>query len=289
MKLRLALLACAIVGGCAGVGSDIAPSGVSGTSGSSSSAGAGGATSTATSGGPASATSNATSGGPAGATSTTTSGGPGGAGGAATISGAGGDPYDTPVTCTSMTMYVGGNDASMQPGFPCENCHVLLGAASGHTFDVSGTVYPTAHETDNCNGVDVTGATVVITDKNGTDFPLPVNSVGNFYHDDALGFLAFAGPLTTRVEYNGKVRKMLTPLTTTGDCNACHTVAGTQSAPGRIMLPDGAPSARRQGPYSTTNAFAYIDWTDSPLPKSSVVSSKSPVTTVFPLSFMATP
>jgi hypothetical protein len=43
--------------------------------------------------------------------------------------------------------------------------------------------------------------------------------------------------VTTRVEYNGQVRKMLTPLATTGNCNACHTEAGTQNAPGRIMLP----------------------------------------------------
>jgi hypothetical protein len=73
-----------------------------------------------------------------------------------------------------MAMYAGGNDANMQPGVPCENCHVLLGAATGHTFDVSGTVYPTAHEPDDCNGTNVTGATVVITDKNGTDYPLAV-------------------------------------------------------------------------------------------------------------------
>ena len=101
---------------------------------------------------------------------------------------------------------------------------------------MSGTVYPTAHEPDDCNGVGVSGATVVITDKNGNDHTLTVNGVGNFYHDDSLGFAKLGTPMKARVEYNGQVRNMLTTITT-GDCNSCHTEAGTQLAPGRIMLP----------------------------------------------------
>jgi hypothetical protein len=208
--------------------------------------GASGPSPTTTGGGGESSGPTGTSGGPA-----TTGAGSSGAGvsssaagtSAASSAGAGsggaggGGPYDTPVMCSSNTYYVVGNDASMQPGKACETCHVLLGAATGHTFDVSGTVYPTAHEPDECNGANVTGAQVIITDGNGMDFPLSVNSVGNFYHDDLLGFVAFKLPLKARVTYNGKTRAMLSSLPTTGDCNSCHTESGAMNAPGRIMLP----------------------------------------------------
>jgi hypothetical protein len=133
-------------------------------------------------------------------------------------------------------MALPGNDANMQPGAACATCHVLLGAATGHTFDVSGTVYATAHEPDNCNGVSVSGAVVIITDANAMDTSLPINAVGNFYHDDLLGFAAFKQPLKARVVYNGLTRKMLTPITN-GNCNSCHTETGAMNAPGRIMLP----------------------------------------------------
>ena len=183
-------------------------------------------------------------------TTTTTSAGAGGSpatatssagvGGAATTTsgagGAGGSPYDTPPTCTSMTMAVAGNNANMKPGSACKSCHVLLGAASGKTFDVGGTVYATAHEPDDCNGVNVSGAVVVITDANNMETSLPVDAVGNFFHYDLFGFAALPPPLHARVEYNGKVRKMLTSMTT-GDCDSCHTETGAMSAPGRIMLP----------------------------------------------------
>jgi hypothetical protein len=133
-------------------------------------------------------------------------------------------------------MYPGGNNANMTPGKACKSCHVLFGQASGKTFDVGGTVYPTAHEPDNCNGTNVQSATVVITDAMNAEHVLTVNAVGNFYHEDLFGVAAFPPPLKTKVVYNGKERKMLTALTT-GDCNSCHTEAGTQNAPGRILLP----------------------------------------------------
>jgi hypothetical protein len=135
-----------------------------------------------------------------------------------------------------MAMYAGGNDAYMRPGTACDSCHVLLGQASGKVFDVAGTVYETAHEPDDCNGVNVNGAVVIITDANGAETSIPVNSVGNFYHDDAFGFLAFKTPLEARVVANGKTRAMVSTITT-GDCNSCHTETGASSAPGRIMLP----------------------------------------------------
>jgi hypothetical protein len=124
----------------------------------------------------------------------------------------------------------------MRPGEPCRKCHVVLGQATGKTFDVGGTVYLTAHEPDDCNGVNVSGAVVVITDAKGAEHTLAVNSVGNFYHNDLFGFGAFPMPIQAKVVYGGKERVMATPVST-GDCNSCHTETGTSGAPGRIMLP----------------------------------------------------
>ncbi|HEY8077404.1 MAG TPA: hypothetical protein VIF62_24930 [Labilithrix sp.] len=158
--------------------------------------------------------------------------------------GADGDPsdgvdaaiYATPVQCTSGATGGAGNDALMQPGSACRTCHVLGGSASGKTWDIAGTVYPTAHEPDNCNGAVPSGVTIVITDANGAQTSLPVNGVGNFYHADLFGFGKIPTPYTAKVVSGGKVRAMLTPQTE-GDCNSCHTVSGTMLAPGRIMLP----------------------------------------------------
>lgn len=100
---------------------------------------------------------------------------------------------------------------------------------------IGGTVYPTAHEPNDCNGVNgsTDGATVVITDSTGATFTLSVNSVGNFYSQSSGNIVM---PIQAKVVQGGKERAMATPQST-GDCNSCHTETGTSSAPGRIMLP----------------------------------------------------
>ena len=207
------------------------------TSGTSSGSGAGTTTTTASASGTTTTSTGASGASSTGASSTGAGGASStGAGGASNGGSGAGGTYNTPPTCSSMTMALGGNNANMKPGSACRTCHVLGGAASGKTFDVAGTVYLTAHEPDDCNGVGVSGANVVITDGNGVDTPLPVNAVGNFYHYDLFGIAAFKPPMKARVEYNGQVRKMLTAITN-GDCDSCHTETGTMSAPGRIMLP----------------------------------------------------
>jgi hypothetical protein len=173
--------------------------------------------------------------GAGGAAQATSAAGTGGAGGGA-CSGAGGI-YDTPEVCTSNVTWTVGNDATMRPGEACQTCHVLLGQATGETFDVSGTVYPTAHEPNDCDGTDGTGSlNVVITDATGAATTLPVNAVGNFYHDDLFGFAALKTPLKAKVVSNAGTREMVSSVTT-GNCNSCHTEAGTMSAPGRVMAP----------------------------------------------------
>jgi hypothetical protein len=147
-----------------------------------------------------------------------------------------GNPYATPEVCTSGMMWTGGNSGSadMHPGGACDTCHKLGGSASGYEFDIAGTVYPTAHEPDDCNGV--AGATIVITDAKGAAHTITVNSAGNFYHFDYLGVGAIATPYTAKVVMGTAERPMLTPQTS-GDCNSCHTESGTLNAPGRVMTP----------------------------------------------------
>ena len=152
------------------------------------------------------------------------------------------DPFDTPLTCTTDTYWTGGNDESprMRPGYACIDCHTR-GVADedgelkrGPGFGFAGTVYASGHEPDDCNGVDGERAdpvTIEVTDANGRVVRASVNRAGNFYYEDRLSY-----PITARVLYQGRARAMATPQDS-GDCNACHTEAGDEGAPGRIMLP----------------------------------------------------
>ena len=129
-----------------------------------------------------------------------------------------------------------GNESKfMSPGVACIACHQQQGGEAP-SFSIAGTVYPTAHEPDNCNatvksGPLLTTAIVEITDKNGGVHTLTVNSVGNFMLESAI-----AKPYTAKVVYDGRERVMVAAQTS-GDCNACHTQDGTKDAPGRVLLP----------------------------------------------------
>jgi hypothetical protein len=140
------------------------------------------------------------------------------------------DPFAGPPTCTSGTYWTGGEGSSrMHPGVACIACHAQTGGEAPR-YTIAGTVYPTGHEPDNCNG-EPGGATVVITDANDATYTLTVNSAGNF-----SSRLAVAFPIRAKVVQNGNERVMATPQST-GDCNTCHTQDGASSAPGRIVTP----------------------------------------------------
>jgi hypothetical protein len=141
------------------------------------------------------------------------------------------DPYSTPVVCTSKTMWTQGTRGSgnMQPGVACIACH---SKGEGPPFALGGTVYPTAHEPDNCNGGAVTSMSrVVVTGADGNTITLTPNMAGNFSYGGAL-----ATPYKVKVTYMGRERAMIAAQTS-GDCNACHTEMGAMMAPGRILLP----------------------------------------------------
>jgi hypothetical protein len=121
----------------------------------------------------------------------------------------------------------------MHPGVACINCHSKEGEEEGPRFAVAGTLYPSAHEPNDCNGVATSsGATVVIIDASGSEHRLKPNAAGNFF----LEATTFTLPYTAKVTYDGRERVMV-EAQDDGDCNACHTEAGANHAPGRIFLP----------------------------------------------------
>lgn len=169
---------------------------------------------------------------------------------------AGPDPFAAPPQCTSGSTYTPfpNGSSSMFPGQPCVSCHQspnlppFSGGEGGPSLLLGGTVYPTAHEPNNCRatgdmgGPPINTAKVVATDANGKDWSMSVNSVGNFYLPRITSTLSFKFPYTIKVLYDGRERDMTTKQTS-GDCNACHTQDGTTTdpmgakAPGRVLLP----------------------------------------------------
>ncbi len=147
--------------------------------------------------------------------------------------GAGGaTPTNTPTVCTSDQLWTRGDhgSSSMHPGMACIDCHKSTDEDDAPLYRIAGTVYPTAHEPDDCYGA--SGAvTVEITDANGKTYSLPVNGAGNFFSSARITM-----PYRAKVVSAGKTRAMVAPQTN-GDCNACHTEQGAEKAPGRIMTP----------------------------------------------------
>lgn len=162
----------------------------------------------------------------------------GGTGGAAP------SPYDTPEVCTCAGMpmgsctWLGGDHESpdMHPGRACVDCHSKKFNAP--KLWVGGTVYPTAHEPDDCFGFDglLEDTIVEITDATMATFTMPVRKSGNFYWTKSKGLITM--PIKARVIRGTQVRAMAAAVDN-GDCNTCHTLtgAGTPPAPGRIMAP----------------------------------------------------
>ena len=147
-------------------------------------------------------------------------------------------------TCASGKPYVGGGSRLMDPGRACNACHATTNGEAP-MFTIAGTVFAEGHATDNClpsttESADLSLAEVVITGADGKVLTLPLKTAkglsnGNFYSTTPVTL-----PYTAKVVYtNGGVTKerALLAKQTSGDCNTCHTVAGTMNAPGRIALP----------------------------------------------------
>jgi hypothetical protein len=141
-----------------------------------------------------------------------------------------GNPFNTPPVCTSGRTSTVAEGANMAPGQACIACHATNEAPD---FTIAGTVYPSAHEPNNCVDAvaSAAGATVVIVDAANRTLTLAVNAVGSFYSTTPI-----TTPFRAKVVVGTSERVMGTPQTT-GDCNGCHTQNGANSAPGRILLP----------------------------------------------------
>jgi hypothetical protein len=154
--------------------------------------------------------------------------GDGGAGGAAGSDA--GNPFNTPPVCTSGRIAAGSEGPNMDPGQACIACHA---SNEGPDFILAGTVYPTAHEPNNCVDAvaSAAGATVVIVDAANRTYTLHVNAVGSFYSSTPI-----TTPFRAKVVV-GTSERVMSTAQTSGDCNGCHTQNGANSAPGRILLP----------------------------------------------------
>ncbi len=149
-----------------------------------------------------------------------------------TDSGTAADPFSAAPTCTSNKTWLIGTDGSpnMNPGVACIACHKTSSEAP--VFTLAGTVYPTAHEPDLCDGANGSnGAQIVIVGADGRTQTLTPGAAGNFFSSDPVAL-----PYQAKVVYMGRERAMATAQTT-GDCNGCHTQNGASGAPGRIVLP----------------------------------------------------
>jgi hypothetical protein len=174
--------------------------------------------------------------------------GDGGRVGSADATGAGGtnsadgsaasDPLNALATCTSGMMWTTAsqNDPLMRPGEGCNASSACHGAGAAAMWSIAGTIYPTGHEPNDCDGFSNTssnGVGIVITDAMGGVLPLAPNAVGNFYYSGPLAF-----PIQAKLVSfaTGAERAMEGPVSS-GDCNTCHTQDGNSGAPGRLTIP----------------------------------------------------
>jgi mono/diheme cytochrome c family protein len=149
------------------------------------------------------------------------------------------DPFATDPICTNGMFDTQFAGVDMFPGEACITCHKQQAPSRPLAF--AGNVYPTAHEPNDCKGVNVVGAQVIVTDSANKTYTANVQANGGFYMYAAphFGGITLVPPYTVRLTYQGRERDMtgLVFAPTDGDCNACHTETGTNGAPGRIMLP----------------------------------------------------
>jgi hypothetical protein len=140
-----------------------------------------------------------------------------------------GDPL-----CPSNVYWTRGTAAAaaMEPGMACRACHQQQAPAL--VYDFMGTVFARSHSEDGCFAQPPAEVTVEIVDANGAVAQtLSPNASGNFFTGRNSGVQT---PYTARVRSDAGVSSMLTPQTD-GDCNSCHTAAGLNGAPGRIVWP----------------------------------------------------
>jgi hypothetical protein len=135
-----------------------------------------------------------------------------------------------PAVCSTSVVNAGESEL-MEPGGDCIGCHASSGEGPG--FVAAGTVMAALHDDTNCSGVE--GVTVRLTGADGRTLEMVTNRTGNFFWRGRSSDLAL--PFKAEVERAGKKVAMLTAQTETR-CPVCHTAAGANLAPGRIVPPN---------------------------------------------------
>jgi hypothetical protein len=113
-------------------------------------------------------------------------------------------------------------------GTPCTWCHAEGGSASPH-FDLAGTVYSRAGSQQALAGVNVH-----VFDESGRQATLQSNEAGNFFLGN--GDLELDFPLWVKLEYQGEVTAMQTPIRRERSCAACHLDPAGASSAGHVYL-----------------------------------------------------
>lgn len=145
------------------------------------------------------------------------------------LDGAVADGGDAGAFCTSGVLWNQANTPSplMNPGLACNACHQISG---GPNLRIGGTVYTALNEKDLCYGKP--NLIVRVTAADGKQFDLPVNNAGNFLLDKMN-----PKPPFKAMVIDGQKTRAMQGSVTSGDCNSCHTQAGKNGAPGRIIAP----------------------------------------------------
>jgi hypothetical protein len=122
----------------------------------------------------------------------------------------------------------------MNPGRSCIGCHTETNDPGQAPFyTAAGTVMTALDEPDDCAGAPA--LTVILTDADGTEWPMTANSVGSFWLAPDSPVVM---PYTARiVDSAGNERVKQVPVSD-GDCASCHTPEGANGAAGRLLPPD---------------------------------------------------
>lgn len=118
----------------------------------------------------------------------------------------------------------GGEGSNMLPGANCLACHTSGGDREAPIWYAGGTLFADLDGTEGTSG-----ATIHITDSEGTTVDLTTSRVGNFYTSRHL-----VPPLSASVETSSGTVEMARTVET-GACNTCHTCDG--EAGGKMYSP----------------------------------------------------
>jgi hypothetical protein len=110
-------------------------------------------------------------------------------------------------------------DGNHNAGASCLTCH---NGTTAPQWTLAGTLY-----TSPAGAAPQPGATIIVTDANGTEVKIPTANNGNFWTTTKLTF-----PVTVAASECPNTEAM-TAQVQVGDCNSCHTGGGN----GRIYLP----------------------------------------------------